>query len=249
MNNPRVDLLARNALGELRHVEFETRNRPDTPRRYAEYYLGFHRLYDHVEQVLLFASREPLSMPPYFKTKSMRHDFRILEVKDMDGDMLVESADWGDNILAMLTEADQQRVLDRVELQLRKLDGEPRNVAAMSFVAVSGIIGVEETVLRRRNLIELDLMDNKILAPMFKQKMEQGLEQGLELGLQKGLQQGREEGGLAALRSMLLRILEKRFGQLPSSVPLIVNHASRNDLGSALDRALDAKTIGEVFGL
>ena len=90
-------------------------------------------------------------------------------------------------------------------------------------------------------MIELDLMDNKILAPMFKEKMEQGLQQGL--------QQGREEGEFAALRALLLRILEKRFGQLPSSVPLIVNHASRNDLGSALDRILDAKTIGEVFGL
>ena len=46
-------------------------------------------------------------MPDHFRTEAMYHQFKIIEVKDMDGDMLIESPDWGDNILAILTRAGQ----------------------------------------------------------------------------------------------------------------------------------------------
>ena len=249
VNNPRVDVLARNALGQLRHVELELRNRWDTPLRYAEYYLGYQRLYGHVDQFLLFASKDPLTMPDHFKTEAMYHQFKIIEVKDMDGDMLIESPDWGDNILAMLTKADQQKVLDRVEDQLRMLDGQDRLVASTSFVTLSGIIGIEETVLRRRNLIELaDLMENKILAPIFEQKEARGVEKGLQQGLQQGRQEGLEEG-LRTQREWLRRFLAQRFGVLPKGVNALLENADAAELDEAAARILEAKTIGEVFGL
>ena len=250
VNNPRADLLARNALGQLRHVELEIRNRWCTPLRFAEYYLGFQRPYGHVEQVMLFASKDQLNMPDHFKTEAMLHKYRILEVKNMDGLELLDSPDWGDNILAMLTSADQQLVLDRIEEQLRKLDGGDRHVASSTFVALSGIIGIEEAVLRRRNLIELaDLMENKILAPIFEEKEAKGIQTGMQQGMQKGMTMGREEGHLTTLRNCVAQILAERFGPVPPRALSLLDISSPLELEEAFTRSLKAKTIGEVFGL
>src|ERR1019366_5262932 len=143
VNNPRADLLARCGDAQLRHVEIETSNDPDMARRKAEYYLGFWRLLDeHVEQVLLFASRRPLNMSPVFETPSMRFEFRILDLRTWGGEPLLASEDWGDNVLALLTPVEQERVLQREEEQIHKLNGEEKHDAANLCMIISAIMGI-----------------------------------------------------------------------------------------------------------
>ena len=90
VTNIRVDLLARLASGQLRHVEFEAKNELDMGRRQAEYYLGFHRLLgEHVEQVMLYVGKAPLRMPPVYETPSMRYEFQILDISTFDGEPLL----------------------------------------------------------------------------------------------------------------------------------------------------------------
>jgi hypothetical protein len=222
VNNPRADLLARCADGILRHVELETRNRPDTPRRAAEYYLGFHRLLsEEVEQIILFASRDELTMRPVFETRSMRYQFRILDIKSLDGEPLLASDDWGDNILALLTRVEQERVLLRVEQQLRKLKGEEQQDAANIFTIVSGIIGIATKVTQRIGMI--DIMENEVLGP----------------AIRKGLAQGE--------RNVVLRLLAWKFGPLPGHVTEKLQNATESDLLVWEQRLLKAITLDEVF--
>ncbi len=54
------------------------------------------------------------------------------------------------------------------------------------------------------------------LAQGFEKGIEQGIEQGLERGLENGVRKGREEGEA----TLLLRILERRFGPLSMNVKL-----------------------------
>ena len=61
-----------------------------------------------------------------FETPSMRFEFRILDLKTWDGEPLLASEDWGDNVLALLTPVEQERVLQRVEEQIHKLNGEEK---------------------------------------------------------------------------------------------------------------------------
>ena len=56
----------------------------------------------------------------------MRFEFRILDLKTWDGEPLLASEDWGDNVLALLTPVEQERVLQRVEEQIHKLNGEEK---------------------------------------------------------------------------------------------------------------------------
>ena len=75
--------------------------------------------------------------------------FRILDLSTLDGEPLLASDDWGDNILALLTQVEKERVLRRVEEQLRKLYGEEQQTAAGILTIISGIMGIEESVARR----------------------------------------------------------------------------------------------------
>ena len=223
VNNPRADLLARCGDGKLRHVEIETSNDSSMARRKAEYYLGFWRLLDeHVEQVLLYAGQRPLTISPVFETPCMRYEFRILDLKTWDGEPLLASEDWGDNVLALLTAVEQERVLQRVEAQIRKLQGEEQRNAASLFVIISGIMGIGKDVARRINMI--DIMENEVIGPAIRQ----------------GIQQGKMEA--------LSRLLATKFGSLPEPVVTRLHQAPEDELLIWLDRVLTAHTLEEVFG-
>jgi hypothetical protein len=218
VTNLRVDLLVRLEDGSLRDVEVQVKNDPVMARRQAEYYLGFHRLLgEHVEQIVLYVGPEPLRMQPVFETPAMRYEFQLLDIRDVDGEPLLASDDWGDNLLALLTQVDQERVLQRVEQQIRKLKGEEQETAARLFVIVSGIIGLEEAVVRRLNMI--DIMENKVLGP----------------AILKG------EGTVVA------SLLEERFGTLPEWVFEKIANAKEAELLTWAKRVLSASTVNDVF--
>lgn len=218
IQNPRVDMLARAADGCLRHVELESHNSAELPRRVAEYYLGFHRhLKAHIEMVVLYVGKEPLRMAPRFQTPSMRFDYRLLDIREFDGEPLVESDDLGDNMLALLTDFDPERVLQRVEARLRELEPGEKSDAARLFVVLSGLRDLEEKVAGRLGMI--DIMENKVLGP----------------AIVKGE------------CNMLSRILERKFGVLPDWVTEKLSAASGNDLLIWADRVLTAHDLESVF--
>ncbi|MBL8233710.1 MAG: hypothetical protein JNL98_34755 [Bryobacterales bacterium] len=218
VNNPRVDLLARCADGSLRHVEVQTSNESDIARRQAEYYLGFHRLLgEHVEQVMLYASAAPLRMSNAFETPSMRYEFRLLNMREFDGEPLLASDDWGDNLLALLTKVEQIRVLERIESQLRRLKGEEQDTAARLYVIISGIVGIEDVVSERLNMI--DIMANRVLGPAV----------------------------LKGSRRTIATLLDQKFGPLPEWAVEQLEQAGEAQLDRLTLRLLTAATLEDVF--
>jgi flagellar biosynthesis/type III secretory pathway protein FliH len=69
----------------------------------------------------------------------------------------------------------------------------------------------------------------------------------IEQGLQKGLQQGRQEGQVDAQRSVLRRLLAKRFGAISSEAERRIATATIAALESWIERVIDAATIDAVF--
>ncbi|MDQ2713734.1 MAG: hypothetical protein M3Z08_02370 [Chloroflexota bacterium] len=55
---------------------------------------------------------------------------------------------------------------------------------------------------------------------------EDGSQKGQEAGLQKGLQEGLQQGKIAALREMVLALVEKRFPRLQRMAEKIVSMTS-----------------------
>ena len=69
------------------------------------------------------------------------------------------------------------------------------------------------------------------------------VEQGRQQGCQQGLQQGRAEGEARAL----VRLLEKRFGPIPSDLRHRIFTSGVTDIETWLDRALEAPELLRVF--
>lgn len=229
VRNVRVDMLARLADGSIRHVDLQTGNDSKMPQRMAEYYMGFWRLLGkHVEQVVLYAGRERLTMKSEFRTPCMRHKYRIFNLRKMDGEELLASRDWGDNALALLTKADRERVFQVVARRLRKLKGDEQADAARTFVLLSGILGIEEEVGRRlREDDMIDMMQNKILGP----------------ALRVGLAQGRQE----ALAETVAAQARRRFGRLPARVRAQIRAADEATLRKWSLAVLDAPTLQDML--
>ena len=250
VQNTRSDVLAQCADGRLRHVELEVRNRDVTPRRKAEYYLDIYRDYGHVEQVLLYAGPEPLTMPSAFVTPAMRHEFRIVSVRDMDGDLLLASKDWGDNVLALLTTADQWKVHEAVDRQIRRLEGDEQRMAAGISGIISGIIGVDQESERWNRMLELaDLKRNKFTGPWMRAelKKERNKERKKSLAREAIGEARGEAKGRAAQVDFVMRTLRARFGRVPKAIEARIGAASGEQLSAIFDRALKAGTLKEVL--
>jgi hypothetical protein len=74
--------------------------------------------------------------------------------------------------------------------------------------------------------------------------IEKGVLQGRQEGWQEGWQEGRQEGEVLAL----LRVLKKRFGELPAPLTAQISTASLEEVEHWLDRVIDAHSLDEVFG-
>jgi hypothetical protein len=79
--------------------------------------------------------------------------------------------------------------------------------------------------------IHIDILENEVLGPVFRK--------GLQEGLQKGLQQGE--------LSILRRLIEKRFGALPSWAGEKLAALSASELEDLSVRVLDAKNVEELL--
>lgn len=73
--------------------------------------------------------------------------------------------------------------------------------------------------------------------------MEKGLEKGLEQGLEQGLEKGIQEGIQVGQSRLLMRILTRRFGELPPWAITRLRQASAEELDNWLDRTLDAASL------
>lgn len=73
--------------------------------------------------------------------------------------------------------------------------------------------------------------------------------QGEQEGWLKGRIEGKAEGELAGRATALLRLLARRFGSLPATIPTRVLEGSGTELDRWTDRVLDAPSLEAVFAV
>jgi predicted transposase/invertase (TIGR01784 family) len=69
----------------------------------------------------------------------------------------------------------------------------------------------------------------------------------IEHGVEQGIEQGREQGIHNGQRTVLLRLLQRRFGDLPQWVHDSVEEASPSRLESLIDGVLEASSLDDLF--
>jgi len=79
------------------------------------------------------------------------------------------------------------------------------------------------------------------------QGIQEGRSQGIQEGRSQGIQEGRNEGIQEGGRSLLLRMLRARFGELPAAAIARVEAADSAELERWGERLFDAATLDEVL--
>ncbi|MEO1892308.1 MAG: DUF4351 domain-containing protein [Alcanivorax sp.] len=63
-----------------------------------------------------------------------------------------------------------------------------------------------------------------------------------------GVRQGVEQGRLDGERALVLRLVQRRFGEVPPSVHKRLQSAAQHQLETWADRVLDADSLDDIFG-
>jgi len=184
----------------------------------------------------------------------------LLEQRAVDEARLADTQNTVADIIRLETSsvpADVQRAVSRLAGHLRG--------AQYASLRRAFVVWINRVVLRRlmpgqeipevRELQEIDTMLAETVEEWTRQWKEEGLRQGLEDGLRQGMEEGRQKGlqqglqqGLHEGEAALLRkLLERRYGALPTWVRDKLAQAAPEQLEAWAVEILDAPSLEDVF--
>jgi hypothetical protein len=236
VRNTRVDLLGETAAGELVHIELQATNDADMPLRMAEYYLRVFRQFNKFpRQVLLYVGEEPLRMSAELNGPALKFAYRLIDVRELDGQQLLASPYIGDNIIAVLTRLpDPAAALSRVLERIGALPPGERQAAFNQLRLLAGLRKPVYEVMKqeaKRMPITIDIREHPMVI--------EGYERGLQQGVQEGVQQGE--------RNLLQRQIRRKFGPLPHWAEDRLNGLTVAQLEDLSDRVLEAESLEALF--
>jgi hypothetical protein len=199
--------------------------------RMAEYCLAVLRLFGKFpRQVVLYVGEAPLAMDSELRGPDVSFRYRMIDIRDLDGDRLLESEETGDNVIAILARLrDHKESIRKIVGKIAALAAAEREAAFTQLLILAGLRRLEETVAReiQKMPVYIDLMENKVLGPAFK----------------RGLEKGELEGELKILR----RQIEKRFGPMPKWAAEHLAARSAAELEELSDRILEVTNIKDLL--
>jgi hypothetical protein len=231
VNNLRVDLLGESPDRELIHIELQSRNEKDFPMRMGEYSFAVGLRYGRLpRQVALYVGVEPLRMKNEIAGLDGAFRFYLVDIRDLDGELLLASDSPGDNVIAILTQlGGQPDAVRRILKRIAEGPAEGRGEALAEFSVLAGLRRLKADVKReaRKMPIQKDIMDNEIIGPW----------------IRRWRAEGRVEGQL----TLLTRLIEKRFGAIPPSIRKRIAALKPAQLERTGLRLLDAERIEDLF--
>lgn len=100
IRSSRADLLGETDTGTLVHIELQSSNEARMSLRMLQYYMDVVRLFDrHPTQVLLYVGDAPARMETTLHGPALQYSYRLVDIRELDGEHLLNSASVEDNIL------------------------------------------------------------------------------------------------------------------------------------------------------
>jgi predicted transposase YdaD len=176
--------------------------------------------------------------------------YEATDIRSLDGDELLESAQTGDNVIAVLARLkDQHEAVRTILGRVTDLEPAKRELAFTQLVTLAGLRRLEEFVEQEAKKMPIlnDIMDHKVLGREFKRGLQEGRLEGRLEGRQEGIQEGRQEGREEGERKILKRLLERRFGTIPEWVEQRVSACSEAEIEELGFRLLDARNLEDLL--
>jgi hypothetical protein len=227
VQNRRVDLLGELGPGRLLHLEFQSSNFSQMPLRMLEYGVGIWGVKGAFpQQVVLFVGNDALRMPNRFQSAGIDYRYELIDIRDLDGEVLLESSGVSDNILALLTGVrDKVTTIRRIMERIARLEPQEREDALRKLLLLCGMRGLVEIYRQEEKKMptDFDIMEHEIFGPV--------------------IRKARAEGA----RDILRRLIEKRFGLLPSWADQRLTQCSQTEAEDLIMRCVDARSLDELF--
>ncbi|MGI0491506.1 Rpn family recombination-promoting nuclease/putative transposase [Alkalinema pantanalense CENA528] len=114
---------------------------------------------------------------------------------------------------------------------------------------ITTILAYKFTHLSRREveaMLGITLQETRFYQEAKEEGREEGREEGIQTGLQTGRQEGLQTGRQEECRSLVLRLLTRRFGTLPEGISATLETRSLSNLEALAEALLDFTTIADL---
>lgn len=228
----RADLLGETADGQLFQLEVQSSNDADMPLRMAEYSLAVYRHFRRFpKQILLYVGEARLRMArslmgPDPANPEFAFRYTLVDVRDLDGNALLQSAQIEANVFAILTRLqDQIATVREILSRMAQLGEAARRDMLAKFLIISGLRRLNPVIKEEANKMPItaSLVDDALFGPM----------------ILKGRHEGREE--------LLKKQLNSRFGPVPNWVNEKLKALSASELDDLAVRLLDATRLEDIL--
>ena len=102
--------------------------------------------------------------------------------------------------------------------------------------------GKKDLLIQKSEFYLSEALRSEIMT-IAQQFREEGMQQGMQQGIQQGMQQGMQQGEAA----LLIKLLKRRFGMIPSSCINSIQKADADTLLKWGERVFDAQKLDDIF--
>ena len=148
VQNLRLDLLGETVDQVLIQIELQSANDAAMPLRMAEYCLGIYRLRGRFpRQLCLYVGEAPLRMERELRGPAVWFGYELVDIRSLDGHRLLESPNFEDNVIAILTRLrDQKDAVRSIVTRIAGLADADRQRALGQLLILAGLRHLEEVV-------------------------------------------------------------------------------------------------------
>ncbi len=248
----RVDFLAKLEDESILHMEFQSFNDTNMPWRMLRYYTAIVEKYKayNIKQLVVYVGNEKLRMKSSLKIKNLVFKYEILDIRQIDCKVLLESPDPMDKLLACLCKVEDEAYL--IEKLIKTMEGmneEERKDYLLKALTLTEL----RPNLRIRLTEEVKHMPivvrpEDIRLPKKKLKKDILYRLGLEEGKRIGLELGLEEGFLKALQNTVLTLIKSKMGQIPEGMEAkIKDIRDREYLNVLIEKLINSGDVLDVL--
>jgi len=233
---PRVDLLFETTESvefgrRIIAMELQSTNDPWMPVRMAEYSLSVYRVHEiFPEQYVLYVGSAPMRMPSELAGPNHICRYKIVDIRDLDAETLLNSPFPADNVIAILARySNKMETIGRILSRIAKLEKSEAERVFSKLAIIAGLRRLEDTVKKEARQLPIldDIMDHQIIGPAIRQ----------------GRSEGRIEGTLDILREQIT----DRFGAPSPETEERLAKMSVAELKGLGVRLMHVKSLTELF--
>ncbi|MEM2877918.1 MAG: Rpn family recombination-promoting nuclease/putative transposase [Thermoproteota archaeon] len=214
----RVDFLARLEDESVLHIEFQSFNDPNMPFRMLRYYLAILERYPSspIKQLLVYVGNRKLRMKSRLRLRNLSFSYEILDIRQIDCRVLLESPDPMDRLLACLCKVeDEAYLIEKLIKTMESMNEEERKdylLKALTLTELRPNLRIKLTEEVKHMPIVVRPEDVRLPKKKLRKDIlyRLGLEEGEVIGIEKGL--------LRSAQDMLIAIIEGKLGYVPEEI-------------------------------